>query len=874
MPRLLLATLCLLAATSALAQTPGTCEHGTATATLDANDVEATLFNTGTLFYGPGAEAAYTVPKFSGKNAAYAGSLWVGGRVGSEVRVAGTSFGQGGSTNDHFEFWPGPLNDGGTLPNPADCSAYDRIWVVSARDVARYEASGEPTPDLAEWPVGLGAAAVDASGAPIVPTSRGQTVDLSAGERPVVYGSQTAFWVMNDVGNTHETTGSAPLGVEVQVTAFAIASAEAALDQATFYHYRVVNRTDRPIDDVRLTWWTDTDLGQVNEYQGVDTTRALAFTYNPPTDTVYDIPPATGVDFLDQPLGAYLYLVNGDPRRNDPRDAVQFDRVQRGLWPDGTPVTTYGIGYNAPGSVPTTVDLDTTRFAFPGDPVTRSFWSELNADGEDNANFAGNKRSVPTTRPADLGPGEATVLTVAFLFAQGGDHLDSVRKLRESSDRVQGLFDGDLLLQAAEIPPLPTARAALQSPDDGHEVLSERVTFEWSAVPGATAYLVEVSATPDFEEPQTFRVRGTRLATGDLTASQVSPFYWRVVPVNPGGEGPPSETRSFTYYQYASGPLLLDRQTPAFVEVQGPGGLDPCGEMAVSTFGCAEVGGNAVVGSPNATGQYTLSGYGRFSSVVNVSVLGEREVEIRWTGRADGSYALINGLLGRVPFQVWDIGATPPGGLNDPADDVRLIPVIDGSLSPDECHFGFVQTEGALQTPSINAVYPTDDVALSALERSTVPLRPDGCNGGLSYERLRELARSEVAIVGASFVAVANDLGTSDLTGSVVRLYTADEALVRLDPDAPPGSAALDAPYPNPVTGRLTVGFTVDRPGRVRLVVVDMLGREVVRLVDGENQSAGWRRVTVDTEGWAPGVYAVFLRTEGGETAQTVTVVR
>ena len=311
----------VLIASSAGTQTPGSCVVGTALGTLDASDVELTVPNTGTLFYGPDSsratgpapsqasplEHAYYVPKESGLSPLYAVSLWIGGRVGGEVRTAGTLYGQGGEANDHYEFWPGPLNDDGTLPDPADCSAYDRIWVVSARDLAAYEAGGAPAADLAEWPVGLGAPAVDAAGEPVEVTGRDQVINLAAGERPVVSGSQTAFWVMNDVGNEHRTTGSDPLGVEVAVTAFVTARSDdplrsTVLDQASFYRFEVTNRTSRPIEDLHVGWFVDPDLGNPSDdFTGMDTTRAMAYVYNADEmdDGAYrSAPPAVGVDFL------------------------------------------------------------------------------------------------------------------------------------------------------------------------------------------------------------------------------------------------------------------------------------------------------------------------------------------------------------------------------------------------------------------------------------------------------------------------------------------------------------------------------------------------------------------------------------------------
>lgn len=64
---------------SALAQTPGDCDPGVASADLDISDVQATLLNNGNLFYGPVDGgfiwSAYVIPKGSGNTAIFAANL-------------------------------------------------------------------------------------------------------------------------------------------------------------------------------------------------------------------------------------------------------------------------------------------------------------------------------------------------------------------------------------------------------------------------------------------------------------------------------------------------------------------------------------------------------------------------------------------------------------------------------------------------------------------------------------------------------------------------------------------------------------------------------------------------------------------------------
>jgi len=220
--RAALLLLAALAAAPAGAQVPGNCELGRAEGEIDVGDVYAKVFNTGSLFFGGRWQAAYLVPWREGRSPMFAASLWVGGLADGELRVAGATY-------SDFEFWPGPLDPAtGRPPDPEDCSAHDRIWRVSRHDVAEYYRTGLATRDLMEWPHHLGAPVLDGDGDPA-------NYDVAAGDQPAISGDQLLWWVMNDVGNVHRGSLSPPIGLEVQVSAFAFGSGPAALYQATFY---------------------------------------------------------------------------------------------------------------------------------------------------------------------------------------------------------------------------------------------------------------------------------------------------------------------------------------------------------------------------------------------------------------------------------------------------------------------------------------------------------------------------------------------------------------------------------------------------------------------------------------------------------------
>ena len=65
--------------------------------------------------------------------------------------------------------------------------------------------------------------------------------------------------------------------------------------------------------------------------------------------------------------------------------------------------------------------------------------------------------------------------------------------------------------------------------------------------------------------------------------------------------------------------------------------------------------------------------------------------------------------------------------------------------------------------------------------------------------------------------------------------------------------------YPNPFRGTTTLAYTLPADGKVIIEVSNMLGSKMELLVD-EVQSAGNHTLTLNTNGWGPGVYTATLR--------------
>ena len=90
-----------------------------------------------------------------------------------------------------------------------------------------------------------------------------------------------------------------------------------------------------------------------------------------------------------------------------------------------------------------------------------------------------------------------------------------------------------------------------------------------------------------------------------------------------------------------------------------------------------------------------------------------------------------------------------------------------------------------------------------------------------------------------------------------------------------PREIELRGNYPNPFNPETVIGYVLPSSSRVRLVVYDVLGREVARLVDGE-QPAGYREAVWSGARYASGLYIYRLEVEpeaGGRVVRQATML-
>ena len=800
--------------------------------------------------------------RFSGNSPIFAAGIWLSGTVNDEIRVSAARYGG-------YLFRPGPLNDDGTLPNPSDCSAYDRIYVVNVQEINAYEAGQTPARDLADWPVGLGAPAIDANGDPVAVTSRDQVIDLVAGERPDLYGSQMAFWVMNDLGERTSDRQAPPLGVEVQVTAFVMSGVEDLYraDEASFYRFRVINRSPNTIENARWSFFTDPDLGDAgDDYVGTDTTRNLAFVYNDSNgDSAYGSPPpAAGYDLLNHELAATSTFFNYPA--GDPGTAQEYYNYMQGLWGNGTPYYELNWGFEQTGA-------PTTTFMFPGDPVTQSFWSEVNLDGNGTNNGQGDRRLVTTVVLGNLAPSDTATMDMAVLYGLGSDNLDSITDLRAVSDGVQAAYDaGTLFQRGGELATLP-APVLIGPEDEANVAEADTVQFAWASVDGAAAYDLRWDSQPDGAFDQSVFVTDTSatLSVRRLASSNgTQPVYWRVSAIASGAIGLLSEVRSVTVFQ--GGALeLADAVRPTW-RSRAPVAPTPARRPHAAAMDATRSPptSSTTPSTPPASFYFSEAGGTATGSEPLLGNFAPNDFEIRFTDTGSiGYFRFQGGGIVRVPFEIWDIGTVTPGEENDPSDDIRMIPVFfadnGGScaFSVDELPEGEATTDGYVETDRIYGYHPAEGTSYAAYEAqfvSEVDAAPDGCfvPDGAAGESSAFTAGGRA--IQRQVFGSSSDAPAFPKTGTVVRMYTTDPLPV--SGEASPsraGELMLGAAYPNPATRSLTVPYRLAESSEVELSIYDVLGRRVVELVSAR-QPEGSHEATLDASALAAGVYVIRLR--------------
>ena len=458
---------------------------------LAVNNIEAGVSSGGTIFLDDDQNAAYFYPRGGETATIFASGLWLGGTdPGGNLKLAA----QGYQVDEDFQMGPiGPYN-----------SFFNRIWSVKKEFIQKFRndiADGSKDDDwlidILEWPA-KGNTIYNADGdAIIINTDLAPFEDVNNdgnynpydGDYPKIKGDQMLWWVFND-NKVHTGSGGDILSVEVMASLFAFSCSDnIVVDNSTFLDFQIANKGLDEINNFRLAYWIDPDLGCFeDDYIGSIPNANTAYVYNADgqdgdgngncaagVPTFDDEIPIQTAMFVDRTMDNFIYYNNGSvggpwPQgTTDPQTAPEFYNYISGLWRDGTLLTPGGTGYSpsTPAPVP---------HAFPANPANVGGWSLC----EENVGSS-DRRMIMSSAESDFLPGAVKHFRLAFTTFPDVDYpcpdVDYIEaaQIELQNDIDLGALDYNL--------------------DLGPDILNPSGTITLDAGAGAEAYLWSTGAT-------------------------------------------------------------------------------------------------------------------------------------------------------------------------------------------------------------------------------------------------------------------------------------------------------------------------------------------------------------------------------------------
>lgn len=426
----------------------------------------------------------------------YSSGIWVGGKVNGELRLAASFF------DSHFS--PGNIPVVGQVPGSSVCNDPRlKMYQVSLVDENLANNGGTRTKTAgnrqytmnydtwASWPVDLGAPYVEVNGIP------GYQPAFNGGDRPGIGNSEAKpdeiIWTVfmdytNCTNNVHQSQlslpgGTVPLGVEIQMTAFAFLSP--GLTDMYFVKWKLINKSNNTWDSVYTAIGNDADIGDesADDAAGCDSINNVGYIYN--FDNIDNggygsAPPAIGFKYLQSP-----YYYTGNP--ND-STLLPYDTL---------------IGYKSLGLTSYNTFLNGGNECL-GDPdeAFRAYYFMQGKDGCGNQlinwaatppgpskyryngnvcvsppqgwydSTAGDKRFLQCSGPFTMNSLDTQVIVVGAFVGRGSDNYKSVCVLLENAKRVQTFYNSNFA--AIPLPPPPQVSAVADG--DG------KVTLYWGNI--------------------------------------------------------------------------------------------------------------------------------------------------------------------------------------------------------------------------------------------------------------------------------------------------------------------------------------------------------------------------------------------------------
>lgn len=451
---------------------------------LNINNIEAKIFTGGDMHWDlfNTGNHYYRFPKGSNKNASGAAGIWIGGLDGGgQLKIAAQTYRQTGR-----DFWPGPLEISTASTDWTHCIRYDQIWKTDYKEItdfiSNYKAGNvalntyTPSESILNWPTedtNFNWTITDLAPYRDINTD-GKYNPKANGDYPKIKGDQELFYIFNDKGDIHTETGGQSIGLEIHASVYGYGCPTTIalypeLNNTTFYHYRIKNKTNYQYNKTYIAIWVDATIGgEHDDYIGSNVKEGYGYAYNADgNDSIYgNILPATatvllkapkadpndGIDndgdgIIDEPgeelsIPNFLYFLQNkfqssstpSVQMTNPELSSHFYNYMNGFWKDGSPFT---CGGNAHGGTTPTKNVFPSNY--PPIGACGSGWTETNAG---NINF--DRCYLLSVGPFTFTPNSETEFEIAFVTSVDsssiGDPTGSINKLQTDVQKIKNFY--------------------------------------------------------------------------------------------------------------------------------------------------------------------------------------------------------------------------------------------------------------------------------------------------------------------------------------------------------------------------------------------------------------------------------------------------
>jgi hypothetical protein len=442
--------------------------YGQNSYTLNTNNASAIINSDGRLFYNTlTSSSGYGMVSDSGAMGIYFSVFLIGGLDDNDSLHTCITF------YNNNDLKSGPISQNQSYTDPNYLNKYDqKIWTVTADEIAYhsthyYYANYTMPNSILNWPAnGDAQYGVASNLAQFVDYNNNGIYDPQNGDYPLILGDKIAYLILND-DPALTTTNS--FRFEYHLMFYQYASSDSYINNTTFLHLTIFNRSGANYHDLRVAQFTDFDIGSpTDDYIGCDSTRQLIFGYNGSSIDygMYAVgfgpkPPAFGIKQLNQPMDVAMYY-----NYQSANNSEQFWERMNGFWneSDTSHITYGGVGIGG----------DTiSNYTFSGNPYTQTGWSEVS-----ESNPLGDRRMLMSTDGGILNNGESVCIDYAYIYARNGaDNLANVNALYGVADSIQSFYndisdfycpDGNILLDVNKIEPTTNQLEIYPNPNNGN----------------------------------------------------------------------------------------------------------------------------------------------------------------------------------------------------------------------------------------------------------------------------------------------------------------------------------------------------------------------------------------------------------------------